>query len=128
MIFDVTTPFPNGLLYLVLEDRPEVPDIDGVANLWQSPSMVAQSVIHDAEGEVHLTVSGSEPAAPNMMLLFQGVLYSSRRELEIWNVYVESLARFRVNAGDFSVRMWGDDPRESSMIHIQFLSGNPEKI
>lgn len=28
MMFELTTPFPNALMYLVLEDDPVVPDID----------------------------------------------------------------------------------------------------
>lgn len=59
MMFELTTPFPNALMYLVLEDDPEVPDIDGLANLWRTESMVAQAVLHDAEGQVHFTVSDS---------------------------------------------------------------------
>lgn len=127
MIFELTTPFPNALMYLVLEDVPEVPDIDGIANLWRTESMVAQAVLHDAEGEVHLTVDQNEPEQ-SMTVLFQGVLHSSRRRVEIWNVYIESLARFRTEADNFLVKIWGNDPRQSSEIHVQFLSGNPELI
>jgi hypothetical protein len=127
MKFELTTHFPNGLMYLVLEDDPEVPDIDGIANLWRTKSMVAQAVLHDAEGEVQFTVSDSSPRK-SMTLLFQDVLYSSRLKLEVWNVYIDSLATFQVEAEDFSVRVWGDDPRESSEVYIQFLSGNPSLV
>ena len=127
MMFELTTPFPNALMYLVLEDDPEVPDIDGIANLWRTESMVAQAVLHDAEGQVHFTVSDGPPTNP-MTLLFQDVLHSSRQKLEVWNVYIESLATFQLGAQDFSVRVWGDDPRESSEVHIQFLSGNPALV
>lgn len=126
-MFELTTPFPNALMYLVLEDDPEVPDIDGIANLWRTESIVAQAVLHDAEGQVHVTVSDSPPKTP-MTLLFQDVLHSSRQMLEVWNVYIESLATFQLGAQDFSVRVWGDDPRESSEVHIQFLSGNPALV
>lgn len=127
MKFELITPFPNGLMYLVLEDDPEVPDIDGIANLWRTKSMVAQAVLHDVEGEVQFTVSDSSPRK-GMTLLFQDVLYSSRLKLEVWNVYIDSLATFQVEAEDFSVRVWGDDPRESSEVYVQFLSGNPTLV
>lgn len=126
-MFELTTPFPNALMYLVLEDDPEVPDIDGIANLWRTKSMVAQAVLHDAEGQVHFTVNDSPPTKP-LTLLFQDVLHSSRQKLEVWNVYIESLATFQLGAQDFSVRVWGDDPRESSEVHIQFLSGTPALV
>lgn len=124
MKFELVTPFPNALLYLVLEDDPEVPDIDGLANSWQTRSMVAQAVLHDAEGQVRLTV-GDGPPKEGMTLLFEDVLHSSRQRVEVWNVYIEVLAAFQVDEEDISVRIWGDDPRQASEVHIQFLSGNP---
>lgn len=127
MKFELTTTFPNGLMYLVLEDDPEVPDIDGIANLWRTKSMVAHAVLHDAEGEVHFTVSDSSPKK-DMTLLFQNVLHSSRLKLEVWNVYIGSLATFQMEAEDFSVRIWGDDPKQSSEVYVQFLSGNPTPV
>jgi hypothetical protein len=127
MMFELTTPFPNALMYLVLEDDPEVPDIDGLANLWGTESMVAQTVLHDAEGQVHLTISDKPPTNP-MTLLFQEVLHSSRQKLEVWNVYIESFATFQLAAQDFSLRVWGNDARQSSEVHIQFLSGSPALV
>lgn len=114
-------------MYLVLEDDPKVPDIDGLANFWQTESMVAHAVLHDAEGQVHVTVSNSPPTKL-MTLLFQDVLHSSRHRLEVWNVHIQSLAAFQLGAQDFSVRVWGNDPRESSEVHLQFLSGNPSLV
>lgn len=86
--------------------------------------MVAQAVLHDAEGQVRLTV-GDGPPKEGMTLLFEDVLHSSRQRVEVWNVYIEVLAAFQVDEEDISVRIWGDDPRQASEVHIQFLSGNP---
>ncbi|MDR6506068.1 hypothetical protein J2805_001756 [Arthrobacter oryzae] len=40
-LFKTTSSCPNALMLLIAEDEPSVPDIDGIANLWQSESMLA---------------------------------------------------------------------------------------
>jgi hypothetical protein len=125
VILDLNASFPNGLLLLVLENSPEVPDIDGQANNWQNSSMVALAVLHEAEGEVALTVGDIEPPA-EMTLLFEGILNSTRKEIEIWNVYAETLAKFKISSTRFSIKLWGDDPRQASKVFLQFFDANPK--
>ena len=47
-LLKTTASYPNALMLLITEDDPTVPEIDGVANISQSESMLALAVQHDA--------------------------------------------------------------------------------
>lgn len=76
-------------MLLVTEDNPTVPEIDGAANIWQSESMLALAVQHDAEGDVELQITNETPSASNMALLFDGILPTGRRLVEVQTVYLD---------------------------------------
>ncbi|TQJ34952.1 hypothetical protein FBY36_2202 [Arthrobacter sp. SLBN-122] len=87
--------FPNALLLFQTEDAPEVPDIDGIANKWQTSSMLALAVLHDAEGEVDLQICTDTPST-ELLLLFDGRLRSTRKLVQLITVYLDTVANIRI--------------------------------
>ena len=118
-LFKTTTSYPNALMLLITEDDPSVPDIDGIANIWQSESMLALAVQHDAEGDVELQITNEAPSASNMTLLFEGVLATSRRLVEIQTAYLDRIAGIRTLTEELPLRIWGDDPRQPEHVVIE---------
>jgi hypothetical protein len=57
--------------------------------------MLALAVQHDAEGEVELQITNDTPKESNMTLLFDGVLPTRRRRIEIQTVYLDRLTGIR---------------------------------
>jgi hypothetical protein len=49
-------------------------------------------------------------------VLYQGLLHSDRRMLEVKNVYDECIVGFRTWSRDVRVMIWGDDPRQAERI------------
>ncbi|XAS67515.1 hypothetical protein V3C33_19180 [Micrococcaceae bacterium Sec5.7] len=95
--------FPNALLLLQTEDAP-VPDIDGIANTWQTSSMLALAVLHDAEGTVDLQICTDTPS-PDLLLLFDGRLRSTRNLVQLITVYLDTVANIRIPTDHVDVRV-----------------------
>ncbi|WP_427134919.1 hypothetical protein [Pseudarthrobacter sp. S9] len=76
-------------------------------------------MLHDSEGEVRLRVGTTADGDPNMLLLFEGILQSSRGWVEIGNVYNELTFGFRTTTDEVRISIWGDDPRQSERILVQ---------
>ncbi|WP_426988450.1 hypothetical protein [Pseudarthrobacter sp. Y6] len=121
-LFSQRVAFPNALLLFQTEDAPEVPDIDGVANKWQTSSMLALAVLHDAEGEVDLQIRTDTPS-PKLFLLFEGRLRSTRKQVQLITVYLDTLANIRTSGEHLDLRVWGDDPRQPEVVIIECLTG-----
>jgi hypothetical protein len=119
--FQAMVRFPNGLMWLMSEDAREleIPDIDGVANFWTSHNAWGVAVLHDAEGAVDVSIGHDPPADPSLALLHEGVLHSSRRQINVETVYIDRVACFRISSTDPTISIWGDDPRQPERIHIQ---------
>jgi hypothetical protein len=113
--------FPNALLLLETEDDPEVPDVDGVANKWETASMLALAVQHDAEGDVDLRLVTTIPEEPELLLLFEGTLRSSRRLVQLITVYLDRIVGIRTLTQDLQLRVWGDDPRQPETVIVECL-------
>jgi hypothetical protein len=120
-VFTATVAFPNGLLWLMSEDGKvlQIPEIDGVANFWASHNTWGIAVLHDAYGEVQVSIGASPPGDPALALLHQGVLHSSRRLITIETVYIDEVARIQTTSEDASISIWGDDPGQPERVHIQ---------
>ena len=117
-MFETMLRFPLGLVFLVLEDKSELPDIAGRRNLWRSPGVIAHTVLHDSECAVHLSAGdGRADGAP--LLLFGDNVTSTRRRLEIWDVYLKRIASIPLADDRVRLMMWGNHPRQSGRIHIQ---------
>ncbi len=106
-LFETTASYPNALMLLVTEDDPTVPEIDGVSNIWQSGSMLALAVQHDAEGDVELHITNETPSTSNKTLLFHGILPTGRRLVEIQTVYLDRIAGIRTLTEELPLRIWG---------------------
>ena len=120
-LFRATASYPNALMLLATEDDPTVPGIDGVANIWQSESMLALAVQHDAEGDVELQITNETPSASNMTLLYEGILPTGRRLVEIQTVYLDRITGIRTLTEELPLRIWGDDPRQPEHVVIECL-------
>ncbi len=120
-IFDSEVPFPNALMFLMSEDERlvEIPEIDGVANFWRTNTVLAQAVQHDIDGPIRLQIATTAPRELNMRPLYEGLMHSDRRALEIRNVYLERIFRFRTWSHDVKVSIWGDDPRQPERVLVQ---------
>ncbi len=112
--------FPNALLLLETEDDPVVPDIDGMANKWETPNMLAIAVQHDVDGEVDLRIATAAPDS-GLVLLFEGTLLTSRRLVKLITVYLDPIASIRTLTEDVQFRVWGDHPREPEKVIIECL-------
>jgi hypothetical protein len=113
--------FPNALLLIQTEDAPEVPDIDGIANKWQTSSMLALAVLHDAEGEVDLQIRTDTPSS-ELFLLFDGRLRSTRKLVQLITVYLDTVANIRIPGDHLDLRVWGDDARQPEVVIIECLT------
>ena len=113
--------FANALLLVQTEDDPEVPDIDGIANKWQTSSVLALAVLHDAEGEVDLQIRSDRPYK-ELFLLFEGTLRSTRKLVQLITVYLDTLANIRILGDHLNVRVWGNDPRQPEVVVIECLT------
>lgn len=113
--------FANALLLVQTEDDPEVPDIDGIANKWQTSSVLALAVLHDAEGEVDLQIRSDRPSK-ELLLLFEGTLRSTRKLVQLITVYLDTLANIRILGDHLDVRVWGNDPRQPEVVVIECLT------
>lgn len=120
-LFKTTAAYPNALMLLITEDDPNVPDIDGIANIWQSESMLALAVQHDVDGDVELRITHEAPSSSKMILLFEGILPTGRRLVEIETVYLDRIAGIRTLTGELPIRIWGDDPRQPEHVVIECL-------
>lgn len=120
-LLKTTASYPNALMLLVTEDNPTVPEIDGAANIWQSESMLALAVQHDAEGDVELQITNETPSASNMALLFDGILPTGRRLVEVQTVYLDCVTGIRTLTEEPPLRIWGDDPRQPERVVIECL-------
>lgn len=120
-VFTATVAFPNGLLWLMSEAGKDlvIPDIDGVANFWSSQNAWGIAVLHDADGEVQVSIGDSPPDDPALALLHEGVLHSSRRLINVETVYIDRVASFRTRSMGVAISIWGDDPRQPERVHIQ---------
>lgn len=119
--FQATVRFPNGLMWLMSEDAREleIPDIDGVSNFWTSSNAWGVAVLHDAEGAVDVSIGHDPPADPSLALLHEGVLHSSRRQINVETVYIDQVASFSTTSEDAAISIWGDDPGQPERVHIQ---------
>lgn len=68
--FTVTAAFPNGLMWLMSEDKEQlqIPDVDGIANFWTSRNAWGVAVQHDAEGEMQLSIGRQPPQDTSLTL------------------------------------------------------------
>lgn len=117
-MFETIAPFPLGLLYLMLDSEPEMPDIAGKAALWHTRSVIVTSVLHDSRGKVHLTVHADGPEEA-LTVLFDDVVASPRRRLELRDAYRHCMASFGLSDEEFPLKIWGDHVRNSRRIHVQ---------
>ena len=120
-LLKTTASYPNALMLLITEDDPTVPEIDGIANIWQSESMLALAVQHDVDGDVELQITNETPSASNMTLLFDGILPTGRRLVEVQTVYLDRITGIRTLTEELPVRIWGDDPRQPEHVVIECL-------
>ena len=120
-LLKTTASCPNALMLLITEDDPTVPEIDGIANIWQSESMLALAVQHDVDGDVELQITNETPSASNMTLLFDGILPTGRRLVEVQTVYLDRITGIRTLTEELPVRIWGDDPRQPEHVVIECL-------
>ncbi|MEO5319165.1 hypothetical protein PV761_11345 [Arthrobacter sp. CC3] len=120
-LFKTTASYPNALMLLITEDDPTVPEIDRVSNIWQSESMLAIAVQHDAEGDVELQITNETPSTSNMTLLFHGLLPTGRRLVEIQTVYLDRITGIRTLTQELPLRIWGDDPGQPEHVVIECL-------
>ena len=120
-LFRQRVAFPNALMLLQTEDAPEVPEIDGIANKWQTPSMLALAVLHDAEGQVDLQIRTDLPF-PKLLPLFDGRLRSTRQMVQLITVYLDVIANITTPSDHLDVRVWGDDPRQPEVVVIECLT------
>ena len=83
--------------------------------------MLALAVQHDAEGEVELQITNDTPKESNMTLLFDGVLPTRRRRIEIPAVYLDRVTSIRTLLEELPLRIWWDDPRQPERVVIECL-------
>ncbi|MDP9983694.1 hypothetical protein J2W14_003117 [Pseudarthrobacter oxydans] len=110
-----TASYPNDLMLLITEDDPTVPEVDRVADIWQSESMLALAVQHDVEGDVELQITNETPSTSSMTLLFHGILPTGRRLVEIQTVYLDRITGIRTLTEELPLRIWGDEPRQPEL-------------
>ncbi|MDI3211069.1 hypothetical protein [Arthrobacter sp. AL12] len=83
--------------------------------------MLALAVLHDVEGDVELQLTNEAPSASNMTLLFDGILSTGRRLVEVQTVYLHRITGIRTLTEELPLRIWGDDPRQPEHVVIECL-------
>jgi hypothetical protein len=97
----------NSLLFVRDPSTSGVPEIDGQATVWSTPTCVAISCLPDSEGETEISIGyGDEFGSSRWPLVFDGKLDTPSRTVVVETIHPRTVVEVSVPTRDTRVRVW----------------------
>jgi hypothetical protein len=96
----------NSLLYIRDIATAELPDVDGDAAVWATPSCVAVSCLPDCDGETEILLGPSREVGLRGKPLFDDQLKTPSKSVVVETVLQEIVLRLDVPHRETRLRIW----------------------
>lgn len=115
---------PNGIFFIGDPSARDFPNVDGVAGVWSTQEVIAVACLHEQEGQARITMGLTEDVKPVGSLLFDGIIKTSRRRVEVTLVpqhptrQANPILEQPVRGERTRVRIWTNDPKYPDELFI----------
>lgn len=111
-------PVLNSLLWIRDPTLKDLPDIDGLGEVWSTPSCVAVGCVPDCDGDTAVTLGPVQEVGLESTPLFDNVLPTPSGGIIVETVMKETILQTSVQGPETRVRIWTDGHQGSDFMIV----------